>query len=192
MQISRGLRLCCPVCGRGKLFRGWFTMYDACPHCHFRYERSPGYWLGSIYVNYGLTALIVTGAFFGLFFTEALPEEWIKWLLLVFCLLFPLGFFRYARGIWIAVDVYFDPVPTAKNLTVAIAGETNWRVGLRCFSRLQRKQLPTYASTSSRLSSDSTIGTAAAAGASGMVAFGASRATSAAFRARAFFTSQYM
>jgi hypothetical protein len=90
-------------------------MYDACPHCHFHYERSPGYWLGSIYANYGLTALIVTGAFFGLFFTEALPEEWIKGLLLAFCLLFPLWFFRYARGIWIAIDVYFDPVSAAKN-----------------------------------------------------------------------------
>jgi uncharacterized protein (DUF983 family) len=114
-QISRGLRLRCPVCGQGKLFRGWFTMYETCPHCHFRYERSPGFWLGSIYANYGLTALIVTGAFFALFFSEALPEEWIKGVLLAFTLLFPLWFFRYARGIWLAIDVYFDPVPAAEN-----------------------------------------------------------------------------
>ncbi len=124
-QISRGLRLRCPVCGQGKLFRGWFTMYDDCSYCHFRYERSPGFWLGSIYANYGLTALIVTGAFFALFFTEALPEEWTKGLLLAFSLLFPLWFFRYARGIWLAIDVYFDPVPADKNPAVLREKQAN-------------------------------------------------------------------
>jgi uncharacterized protein (DUF983 family) len=111
--LWRALRLRCPVCGEGKLFRGWFRMYDRCSDCQFRFERSPGYWLGSIFVNYGLTALIVTATYFALFFTEALPEVWIVRLLLAFCILFPLWFFRYARSIWISIDLYFDPEPVA-------------------------------------------------------------------------------
>jgi hypothetical protein len=105
------------------LFRGWFRMHEQCVHCRFRFERSPGYWLGSIFVNYGLTALIVTGAYFALFFSEALPPEWIMRLLLAFCVLFPLWFFRYARSIWIGIDLYFDPEPAAKPSSTKPANE---------------------------------------------------------------------
>ena len=114
-QLWRAARLRCPVCGQGKLFRGWFRMHEHCENCSFRFERSPGFWLGSIFVNYGLTALIVTGAYFALFFTDALQPESIVRLLLVFCVVFPLCFFRYARSFWIAIDVYFDPEPAMKN-----------------------------------------------------------------------------
>jgi uncharacterized protein (DUF983 family) len=114
-QLWRAAGLRCHVCGQGRLFRGWFRMHERCENCGFRFERSPGFWLGSIFVNYGLTALIVTGAYFALFFTEALQPDWIVRLLLLFCVLFPLWFFRYARSIWIAIDLYFDPEPAAKN-----------------------------------------------------------------------------
>ncbi len=107
--LRRGLRRRCPVCGVGWLFCGWLKMPERCEHCGFRFERGPGYWLGSIYVNYGLTALLVTISYFVLFFTEALPQADVLWLLLGFCVLFPLWFFRYARTIWMAFDLYFDP-----------------------------------------------------------------------------------
>jgi uncharacterized protein (DUF983 family) len=107
--LGRALRLRCPMCGVGKLFCGWFRMPNRCEHCNFGFERGPGYWLGSIYVNYGLTALLVTISYFVLFFTDALPQTAVLWLLTVFCVLFPLWFFRYGRSIWIALDLYFDP-----------------------------------------------------------------------------------
>jgi len=107
--LARAIWLRCPACGGGRLFRGWFRMHEHCRRCGFRFERGPGYWLGSIYANYGLTALIVTAAYFALYFSEALSERAILWLLAVFCFGFPLWFFRYARGLWIALDVYFDP-----------------------------------------------------------------------------------
>lgn len=89
-------------------------MHAQCEHCGFHFERGPGFWLGSIYVNYGLTALLVIAAYFALFFTDAIPQQWVLWLLTAFCVLFPLWFFRYARSIWIGVDLYFDPEPTTK------------------------------------------------------------------------------
>jgi uncharacterized protein (DUF983 family) len=110
----RAIRLRCAVCGEGKLFRGWFRMHDRCECCGFNFDRGPGYWLGSIYVNYGLTALIVTAAYFALFFTDALPQTTVLWLLTAFCVLFPLWFFRFARSVWLGMDLYFDPTQAAE------------------------------------------------------------------------------
>ncbi len=73
-------------------------MPQRCENCGFKFERGPGYWLGSIYVNYGLTALIVTIAYFVLFFTDAFPQTAVLWLLTTFCVLFPLWFFRYCAA----------------------------------------------------------------------------------------------
>lgn len=107
--IWRAVRLRCPVCGRGRLFRNWFSMHPACEHCGLEYERAPGYFLGSIYFNYGLTTLIVIVAFLVLLFTEALPQRQALLLLLAFSVLFPVWFFRWARSLWLAFDHYFDP-----------------------------------------------------------------------------------
>ena len=62
-RIGRALRLRCPRCGRGKLFVGWFRMPERCEECRLDFRREPGFYLGSIYVNYGLTALVVTVAY---------------------------------------------------------------------------------------------------------------------------------
>lgn len=107
--MGRAFRLRCPACGQGKLFAGWFRMPPVCSHCGLKYEREPGYFLGSIYFNYGLTAIIALSAFFGLYFAAGVQPERMQWPLLAFCLAFPLWFFRYARALWLAFDVYWDP-----------------------------------------------------------------------------------
>jgi uncharacterized protein (DUF983 family) len=107
--LQRGLRLRCPVCGQGRLFRNWFRMFEKCEQCGLKFDRGPGYYLGSIYVNYGLTAAIVIAGFMTLFLTDTLSPEWRLGLLTAFCFLFPLWFFRYARSLWLAMDLYFDP-----------------------------------------------------------------------------------
>jgi uncharacterized protein (DUF983 family) len=109
LLVARAVRLRCPACGRGKIFRGWFTMHEACPHCARPFQRGPGFFLGSIYFNYGITALLVTVLYFACFFTEALSDRHLLWLTLGFALLFPLWFFRYARALWIAFDELWDP-----------------------------------------------------------------------------------
>ncbi|HEY2881414.1 MAG TPA: DUF983 domain-containing protein [Pirellulales bacterium] len=105
----RAIRLRCPVCGQGKLFRGWFRMHENCPECGFHFERGPGYWLGSIYVNYGLTAVLVTAGYFALFFADIWSPNTMLISLTAFCFVFPLFYFRFARSLWIGFDVYFDP-----------------------------------------------------------------------------------
>jgi hypothetical protein len=65
--------------------------------------------LGSIYFNYGLTALLVTVAYLTLFLTTSISPDLLLWVLVGFCLVFPLWFFRYARTLWLGMDEYFDP-----------------------------------------------------------------------------------
>lgn len=84
-------------------------MYPSCDRCGLKFQREPGYFLGSIYFNYGLTALLVTVAYFVGYFGTSLAPAYLLWGLTAFCLFFPLWFFRYARSLWLGWDHYFDP-----------------------------------------------------------------------------------
>ena len=106
----RSCRLRCPRCGLGKLFRGWFAMNPCCPACDYKFERAPGYFLGSIYFNYGLTALLLLVTFMPLHWSGRYSSQTLRVLGVAFSILFPLWFFRYARSLWVGFDQYFDPV----------------------------------------------------------------------------------
>ena len=107
--VQRALTLRCPHCGRGRLFRTWIHMWPACEGCGLKFQREPGYFLGSIYFNYGLTAAMITAAFFSLYLGFDISPDRLLWPLTAFCVIFPLWFFRYARSLWLAFDEYFDP-----------------------------------------------------------------------------------
>jgi uncharacterized protein (DUF983 family) len=107
--LWRALRLRCTLCGQGKLFRGWFKMHAECPHCGAKLEREPGFFLGSIYFNYGLTALVVGIAYPLLLFSRAVPERPLQVGTMAFVVLFPTWFFRYARSLWLGFDQFMDP-----------------------------------------------------------------------------------
>jgi uncharacterized protein (DUF983 family) len=107
----RAVRLRCPACGLGPIFRGWFTMNDACESCGRRFNRGPGYLLGSIYFNYGLTAMLVLILYFAMFFGAVLTDRQRLLVLSVFAAVFAMWFFRYARAFWIAFDERWDPWP---------------------------------------------------------------------------------
>jgi uncharacterized protein (DUF983 family) len=109
--FGRGLRLACPKCGRGRVFHGWFAMNERCPQCGRLFNRAPGYLLGSIYMNYGLTAVLMMALYFGLTFSGVLQGTPLLIALTAFIVLFPLWFFRYARSLWIAFDERWDPYP---------------------------------------------------------------------------------
>ena len=93
------------------MFRNWLTMIDPCTSCGRKFARAPGYLLGSIYFNYGVTAMLVVVFYFSMYFSKLLTGKPLLWSLAVFALVFPLWFFRYARGLWIAFDELFDPWP---------------------------------------------------------------------------------
>ena len=108
--LARGLCLCCPRCGAHSLFRTWFAMYERCAVCQLRFEREQGYFLGAMYINYGVTVVL---ALIGSFTLEywvglSLTQQLVLWV--GFCSFFPVVFFRHSRGLWLAFDYIFDPV----------------------------------------------------------------------------------
>jgi Protein of unknown function (DUF983) len=107
--LARSLRLRCPRCGQGKLFTGLFMMPVECPQCKLRYERAPGYFLGSTYINYGVTAVAITVVYLSLHAGAGISNRALAGPLAGFCVLFPLYFFRYARALWLALDAFLDP-----------------------------------------------------------------------------------
>ncbi|HEV2970891.1 MAG TPA: DUF983 domain-containing protein [Pirellulales bacterium] len=119
--LWRSGRLRCVNCGQGRLFRGWFQMHPRCSICGMQFDRGSGYFLGSIYINYGLTALLVTAGYFACFFTEWVTGDALLYGATAFCVLFPIWFFRFARSFWLGFDYYFDPPAAPTNRAAAPA-----------------------------------------------------------------------
>jgi hypothetical protein len=91
-------------------------MHDVCPSCGTAFEREAGFYMGSIYVNYGLTALVVSISYPLLLFNKVIDEQPLLFMATAFSILFPIWFFRYARAIWMGIDELCDPreTPDAK------------------------------------------------------------------------------
>lgn len=107
--LRRAIRLRCPICGQGKLFRNYLRMEKKCSHCGLHFEREPGFFLGSIYINYGLTALIVAVAYPILLFNKVVAETPLLVGALAFTLFFPILLFPFARSLWLGFDQWQDP-----------------------------------------------------------------------------------
>jgi uncharacterized protein (DUF983 family) len=98
--FARGLRLRCPVCGKGKLFKNFFVMNMQCGCCGVSFFREHGQWVGSLDINTFVTAFVLMiGAGFG-------PLWSLKTSLIVWCsaaVLVPLATFRFSKGLWTAI-----------------------------------------------------------------------------------------
>jgi len=102
--FARGGLLRCPACGAGPLFRSWFRIHDACRACGASFLREQGFYLGSIYINYGVT-VIVTGALYALLvLVVGTSHETALTACLVVAVAFPILFFRHARSFLLALD----------------------------------------------------------------------------------------
>jgi hypothetical protein len=112
--LVRALRLRCPTCGRGALFRNLVTMHERCSRCGLLFEREPGYFLGSIYINYGMTTLIGLVAYFIASLGFGVTGMEVTGPLIGFALLFPVFFHRYARSLWLGFDHFIDPPPPVR------------------------------------------------------------------------------
>jgi uncharacterized protein (DUF983 family) len=106
--LSRALRLRCPVCGVGRLFRR-MTMRTHCGNCGFRYEREVGYFTNTIVVNYALASLpiLLIVAPLAYLRPHAIVQE--IGLGFFFAIALPLLCFRHVRSLWLAIDVLIRP-----------------------------------------------------------------------------------
>ena len=109
MSAIEGIwRQICPRCRRGRIYRP-FAMNETCPVCHLKVNREQGYFLGAMYVSYGLSippVLILVLAFWrlaGWSFNAALIGGALSYLPFVPVVV------RFSRVIWIYVDRSIDP-----------------------------------------------------------------------------------
>lgn len=98
-----GLRLRCPRCGQGRIYRTRWEMHPHCPHCSLGFERGEGDFLGAITIAYAVTSVLIA---IGVFLLAALTElsagvQVAIWS--VFGALFLLLFYRNMKGIWIGI-----------------------------------------------------------------------------------------
>jgi uncharacterized protein (DUF983 family) len=103
-MVRRAFRLRCPRCGDGELFGGWFAMHERCARCGLRFEREAGYFVGAIYVNYAITAVLCLGTPIALDVAFGIPL-WAQ--IAIGCgiaVLVPVVFFRYSRSLWLGID----------------------------------------------------------------------------------------
>lgn len=111
--LIRGLLLRCPNCGKGKLFRRFFTMYDRCQVCGWRYEREEGYWTGAIAINLVVTELLIALVAVPLAIVLAMNNEPITLLVAIglpLPFVLPFLFFRHAKSLWMSIDFMVHPI----------------------------------------------------------------------------------
>ncbi len=102
-----GFRLRCPYCGKGKLFRKGFKMYEKCPECGWYFEREEGYWTGAMAINLVVAEFIVVGIGMPLAIWLAFAHVPIAYFLIVglpLTVLVPLLFFRHSKSFWMSID----------------------------------------------------------------------------------------
>ncbi len=106
--MSHALRLRCPVCGRGRLFRR-FTMLTRCAHCGFHFEREVGYFTNTAVLNYAVASLpiLFIVAPLAYLYPHALALE--IGLGFLFAIVLPFLCFRHVRSLWLATDVLVRP-----------------------------------------------------------------------------------
>lgn len=105
---GRAMRLCCPVCGRGRLFRR-MTMLPHCSHCGFRYEREPGYFTNTAVINYAVACLPIFFLVAPLAYLHPHSAVPIIGLGFFFAIVLPLVSFRHVRALWLTTDVLVRP-----------------------------------------------------------------------------------
>jgi hypothetical protein len=79
-------------------------MHESCPRCGFSYEREPGFYLGSIYFNYGATVILTGGLYAVVVMGLGLSNETALAACLATAVAFPILFFRHARSFLLALD----------------------------------------------------------------------------------------
>jgi hypothetical protein len=84
-------------------------MCESCPNCGLKFEREPGYFLGAMYISYGLGLIVITG--WGLLLWAVTSWSLMKitlWAILLFLPLAP-TITLFSRVLWIYLDQAIDP-----------------------------------------------------------------------------------
>ena len=103
----------CPNCGRGNVFKKKEkfielpVMKEDCDLCHYHFDREPGYFLGAMYVSYGMAVLegiiafLIASSFIKEFSGLALAS-----IVVGVIVVFSIPNFKFSRIIWMYIFPY--------------------------------------------------------------------------------------
>ena len=84
-------------------------MYDRCPNCGLLFNREPGYFLGAMYISYGLALAVIAVIGAALWvLTSWRVDKIALWAVLLFLPFIPM-LTLLARVLWIYLDQKIDP-----------------------------------------------------------------------------------
>jgi uncharacterized protein (DUF983 family) len=100
----------CPNCGKGQVFEKKKSIFQfpvmkkKCEVCDYRFDREPGYFLGAMYLSYGLAVLqgLITFLICHFFFPN-LPTIAIPLLIMAVVILFSYKNYKLSRIIYIHI-----------------------------------------------------------------------------------------
>lgn len=122
--VARAMRLRCPACGGGDLFRSWLGLREQCPTCGLAMERDEGYFLGGMMFNLVISELLFVACLVAaLVLTWPNPPWDAIWIGSVAgMVLFPIAFYPFSRTLWLAFDLFFQPATSAEPREPVTAG----------------------------------------------------------------------
>jgi uncharacterized protein (DUF983 family) len=106
----------CPRCRSARIFRssiywGFPKMHDRCPTCGLHFNRESGYFLGAMYISYGLALAFIFALGAGLWALTSLRLDKVAiWAIVLFLPFAPMLTFL-SRVLWIYLDQAIDPEP---------------------------------------------------------------------------------
>jgi uncharacterized protein (DUF983 family) len=104
----------CPRCRIGRIFRksifaGFPKMWERCPNCGLKFEREQGYFLGAMYISYGVALVTIVALALLLWgWTPWSLQKITVWAILLFLPLAP-TIALFSRVLWIYLDRAIDP-----------------------------------------------------------------------------------
>lgn len=104
----------CPRCRMGRIFRysifrGFPKMCERCSICDLKFEREPGYFLGAMYVSYGLGVLLMAPMALLVWYLTGWRITKVMICSVVLFLPFAPTIALFARVLWIYLDQSVDP-----------------------------------------------------------------------------------
>ena len=94
---------------RGSLLRVFPKMHERCPVCDLKFEREEVYFLGSMYISYGIGVFMISAFAAGLWLlTRWSLQKVVVWGIVLFIPFVP-GITLFSRVFWIYLDRAVDP-----------------------------------------------------------------------------------
>lgn len=110
MKLGSLLRLRCPICGKGKLFDGYFDSPARCPSCGYFFMRETGYFLPHVPIGYAFTVAASLGSWPLLRYVFGIRNAALTLTIMVtVAIAFGVWFVRYSKALWLAIDLTLHP-----------------------------------------------------------------------------------